>query len=132
MVYAQPSVAADSATPSDDDDEPVVIGKGPNCFLYKDTSIKNWTTNQCKAVCQATLDDAEDEGRTSNYGCVGLFPLDEEILWTRAPSGGELIAPGECSCDNWLVNELAEFVLDAMPVIAQVCRLPTRSSGISH
>ncbi|KAH7109174.1 hypothetical protein B0J13DRAFT_591286 [Dactylonectria estremocensis] len=128
------TVAADSATPSDDDDEPAVIGEDPNyfnytdvrwqnahkCFLYKDTSNKNWSMNQCKAVCQAALDDAEEEGRASNYGCVCLFPLDEEIPWTRAPSGGELIDPGEYSCDIWLVNELAEFVLDAMPVIAQI------------
>lgn len=90
------------------------------CPIFKDSQYRDISVNKCKPVCQAALDDAEKEGRTSNYGCIGNFPIDQDIPWTRPPGQNYEMAPGQCFCDNVLVNEIAEFVLDALPIIAQV------------
>ncbi|KAF5606321.1 glycoside hydrolase family 18 [Fusarium subglutinans] len=90
------------------------------CYIYKDTTKGEDSLNPCKSVCQPLLDEAEEEGRTSNYGCVGLFPLDEEIPWQRAPGSTDLVAPGQCNCDNFLVNYFADTIIEALPIIAQI------------
>ncbi|KAF7555882.1 hypothetical protein G7Z17_g1807 [Cylindrodendrum hubeiense] len=89
------------------------------CYIYKDTSKGDDSLVPCKSFCKPLLDEAEEEGRTSNYGCVGLFPLDKEIPWQRAP-GKDLTAPGECNCDNYLVNEIADTIIEALTIIAQI------------
>ncbi|KAK7956390.1 uncharacterized protein PG986_005612 [Apiospora aurea] len=61
-----------------------------------------------------------DEVAKINYGCVGNFPVDKELPWTSAPGKSARYVPEKCSCDNWLVNEVAELVIDAMPIIVQV------------
>ncbi|KAF5023085.1 hypothetical protein F66182_4842 [Fusarium sp. NRRL 66182] len=88
------------------------------CFIYKDMT-KDTGLEPCKNVCQPLLDEAEEEGRTSNYGCVALFPLDEEIPWERALGTKDLMVTGQCNCDNFLVNEIADTIIDALPIIAQ-------------
>ncbi|KAF2972656.1 hypothetical protein GQX73_g874 [Xylaria multiplex] len=89
-----------------------------NCLLYKD--LNNNEAEQCYSVCKSQLDEAKEEGRTTNYGCVGFFPLDKEIPWQKYPGTPYYVAPAKCVCDNWLVNEIADFVLEAMPAIAQI------------
>ncbi|KAF4943847.1 hypothetical protein FGADI_13127 [Fusarium gaditjirri] len=74
----------------------------------------------CKNVGQPLLDELEEEGRISNYGCVGLFPLDEDILWQRAPGSSDLVAPGQYNCGNFLVNYFSDTVIEALPIIAQI------------
>lgn len=75
----------------------------------------------CRAVCKPVLDAAAAEGRTSNFGCVAPpTPLNQDIPWRPEPGTKRLAVVGECTCDNWLVNELADTILAAMPVIAQV------------
>lgn len=32
-----------------------------------------------------------------------------------------MMAPGKCICDNYLINEIADTVIEALPIIAQVC-----------
>jgi hypothetical protein len=32
----------------------------------------------------------------------------------------DFIAPGQCLCDNWIINEIADTVIEAMPIIAQI------------
>ncbi|KAK4072464.1 CAZyme family GH18 and CBM24 [Trichoderma harzianum] len=91
-----------------------------HCLLFKDPQYRDVSVNQCKPVCQAALDDAEKEGRTSNYGCIGNFPVDKEIPWEKYPGASYEVAPGQCLCDNMLINEIADFVLDALPIIAQI------------
>ncbi|KAL7936765.1 hypothetical protein V8C35DRAFT_296407 [Trichoderma chlorosporum] len=90
------------------------------CPIFKDSQHRDISVNACKPVCQAALDDAEKEGRVSNYGCVGNFPIDQDIPWTRPPGQNYEMVPGQCVCDNVLVNDMAEFVLDALPVIAEI------------
>ncbi|KAI1772844.1 carbohydrate-binding module family 24 protein [Hypoxylon cercidicola] len=91
-----------------------------NCQIFKDPQYRDASVNQCLPVCSAALEEAKEAHRTSNYGCVGFFPIDEEIPWTRAPGTSFTYAPGKCSCDNYLVNELADFVLEALPIIAEI------------
>ncbi|KAK2599166.1 hypothetical protein QQS21_005356 [Conoideocrella luteorostrata] len=123
------------AAPQDwTDQAPVEVGDDPNyfdyeearwqnahhCLIYKDPEYRDASVNQCKPICQQALDEAAEENRISNYGCVGFFPLAKEIPWERYPGTKTMVAPGECNCDNMLVNEIAQFVLDAMPIIAQI------------
>ncbi|KAJ4248144.1 hypothetical protein NW762_012914 [Fusarium torreyae] len=63
------------------------------------------------------MDDAKGEDRLTNYNCIVRSPINKPIPWKQIPGGGLEIAAGECSCDNWIVNELAEFVIDALPII---------------
>ena len=89
------------------------------CFIYKDKDSGGRNAEQCYAPCQQAVEMAQEEGRTTNYGCVGHWPLDEPIPWQDM--GGYLVASGTCSCDNWLVNEITDLVVEAMPMIAAVC-----------
>lgn len=57
------------------------------CVIFKDPKYRDVSVNMCKPVCQAQLDEAADEGRTSNYGCLGFYPLDKPIPWEK---------PGSC------------------------------------
>jgi hypothetical protein len=91
------------------------------CVLFKDPKYRDVSVNMCKPVCQDALDEAKEEGRTSNYGCMGFFPLNKEIPWEKPPGTSTAAAPGQCLCDNWLLNEIADTVLEALPMIAQVC-----------
>jgi hypothetical protein len=98
-----------------------------SCFIYKLPEYRDITMRTCERACRPAVEAAQAEGRTTNYGCVGYYPGKNEIPWERAPGGlpGDDQVMGKCSCDNWLVNEIADNVLEAMPVIAQVCRRPT-------
>jgi len=65
------------------------------CVIFKDPKYRDVSVNMCKPVCQDALDEAKDEGRTSNYGCMGFFPLDKEIPWEKPPGVGFWSAPGQ-------------------------------------
>lgn len=90
------------------------------CQIYKDPKYRDVGPRQCKNTCQQQLDDAAKEGRTSNYGCMGFFPLDQPVPWVKPPGIQDWTAGGRCLCDNYLLNELADTVMEALPVIAQV------------
>jgi hypothetical protein len=90
------------------------------CVLFKDPEYRDVSVNDCKKVCKDKVDAAQAEGRTTNYGCIGFFPGAKEIPWEKPP-GAVAAAPGRCMCDNWLLNEIADTVLEALPMIAQVC-----------
>ncbi|PVH83223.1 carbohydrate-binding module family 24 protein [Cadophora sp. DSE1049] len=90
------------------------------CVIFKDPKYRDVSVNMCKPVCQDALDEAKEEGRTSNYGCMGFFPLNKEIPWEKPPGVGFWSAPGQCICDNMLLNEIADTVLEALPMIAQI------------
>jgi hypothetical protein len=92
-----------------------------NCHIYKDPQYRDATVAQCKPICASALADAKAAGRTSSYGCVGSYPLDGGIPWLNEPGKGPIYAVGKCSCDNFLVNEIADLIIDAFPGIAEVC-----------
>lgn len=118
-------------------DEPYQIGDDPNAFnytdakwenqqhcqIFKDPKYRDTSINQCYPICKPVIDQARDEDgdAITNVGCVGSYPLNGGIPWQKYPGSSMIVAPGQCVCNNWLVNELAEFVMDAMPIIAQVC-----------
>src|SRR5690242_4959180 len=72
------------------------------------------------AAENSKIEEAAAAGRTTNYGCIGTFNGLDAIPWQRVPNG--YVVPGRCLCDNWLMNEIADTVLEAMPMIAQVRR----------
>jgi hypothetical protein len=91
------------------------------CLLYKNPALRDVSVMQCKPACQEALDEAAEDGRTGNYGCIGFYPLDKSIPWQRSPMRStELVAPGKCLCDHFVLNELADTVIEALPMIAQV------------
>lgn len=84
------------------------------------TELKQGSLASCLTFCQPQLNEAKEENRTSNYGCVGFFPLGGGILWANYPGSPDRYVAGKCSCDNYLVNELADTVIEAMLIIAEV------------
>lgn len=98
------------------------------CYVYQDFHYRDDMVAMCKVACQPQLDEAKAEGRTMNFGCVGIYPLDKPIPWTKDPRTGAMATEGKCNCDNWLVNELGDFFLDLMPMIAQVRIMATYPS----
>ncbi|KAI0109823.1 hypothetical protein F4814DRAFT_450784 [Daldinia grandis] len=91
-----------------------------NCLVYQDPKYRDASTQKCYAVCKPTLDQAKKDGRATNYGCVGNYPIDKSIPWEKIPGSSYVVAPARCSCDNWLVNEIVNDVIEAMPIIAQI------------
>lgn len=120
-------------TPVVDEDEPLQYGEGPysvdyaaidaennaKCFLYNDPSYRDVSTFQCLSPCTPILNEAAEEGRTSNYGCMGYYPLDAPIPWDDS-LGSVAMAPGICVCDNYLLNFIADTFIEALPIIAEV------------
>jgi hypothetical protein len=77
--------------------------------------------NRFSLLC-SKVEEAQAAGRTTNYGCISRDQnKDGTIAWNRVPQGW--VVPGTCLCDNWFVNELADTVLEAMPMVAQVCAI---------
>ena len=90
------------------------------CNLWKYPKYRD--AEECLDACIDSVEEARAEGRTTNYGCVGNFPLDKEIPWQRY-SGLDpdmVNVRGKCVCDHMLVNTLADTIVDALPIIAQV------------
>jgi hypothetical protein len=93
------------------------------CLVYRDSSLHGSGADQCYEVCKPATDAAKAEGRTTNYGCVGFWPTKDYpngIPWQKIPGTSTEIAPAKCSCDNWLLNEIADTIVEALPIIAQV------------
>ncbi|KAK0648397.1 hypothetical protein B0T16DRAFT_370797 [Cercophora newfieldiana] len=90
------------------------------CTIYEHGMYRDRTMAKCEAICKPEVDKAKAEGRTTNYGCAGLFPLDKPLPWdyTFSSDVGEIY--GRCVCDHGLVNILADLVIEAMPAIAQI------------
>ncbi|PQE29040.1 glycoside hydrolase family 18 protein [Rutstroemia sp. NJR-2017a BBW] len=122
------------------------------CSIFKDHSLRDKSTAQCYNVCEPQLEAAKEAGKTSNYGCMGTWALDQPIPWTNpvrsssdssptfmplfgtsvSPSctirviygegriSDKQYAPGRCTCDNWVLNEIADTIIEALPIIAQI------------
>lgn len=92
------------------------------CPIFKSTKFRDISVNTCRPVCIESINQAAAEGRTTNYGCVGHFPLDQELDWQPWVDGDmeKLHVRGRCSCDNMFINMLADTVIEALPVIAQI------------
>lgn len=89
------------------------------CQVFKDHRYRDSSTSRCKIHCQPQIDAAKAEGRTTNYGCVAFQEGSKSFTWVYNPSLGDY-AMGKCVCDNFLVNEIADTIIDALPAIAQV------------
>ncbi|KAL2134930.1 hypothetical protein VTI74DRAFT_10423 [Chaetomium olivicolor] len=88
--------------------------------LDKYNDLDKWTCNLWKYpryrdseetldACIDAVEQAKEQGRTTNYSCVGHFPLDQEIPWSIWPGASApdmLFVPGKRVCDNTLVNFL--------------------------
>ncbi|KAK2616534.1 hypothetical protein QQS21_000577 [Conoideocrella luteorostrata] len=89
-----------------------------HCLFYKGAKFSD-SAVQCEPVCHEEIEKAKEEGRITNYGCVGNYPLDKPLPWRDYPGTHDEVLPGMCNCDNGLINYLAETVIDAMATIAQ-------------
>jgi hypothetical protein len=103
------------------DYESAKVDNARHCYIYRDSRYSQYSVNSCyQTWCKKQVEEAKAEGRTTNYGCVGFWPLDQPIPWTTVGTGGLEAAMGACQCDNWLVNEIANEVIEALPMIAKV------------
>jgi hypothetical protein len=96
------------------------------CLIYKDPKYRDASVDQCYSVCKPAMDEAKEAGRTTNYGCMGFYPTAQYpngIPWQKYPGKSIEVAPARCSCDNWLLNEIVDTVIEALPMIAQVRRI---------
>lgn len=55
------------------------------CFIYQTGKKRDESASMCYEACRETIEAAQAEGRTTNYGCTGFWPLDEPIPWTTYP-----------------------------------------------
>jgi hypothetical protein len=128
-VCTTPPVASDDSDNSHGDDNgsfPQNNGIQPHetddgCPIYREQQYAQLSRDICKEPCRDINEEAQREGRTTNYGCVGFWPLDQPIPW-QTPPGQPTQAVGRCLCDNQLINDIADDVLEALPVIAEVFR----------
>ncbi|KAL2130078.1 hypothetical protein VTI74DRAFT_6916 [Chaetomium olivicolor] len=91
------------------------------CMLFKYPKFR--IPDNCLAECIDEVEAAKAEGRTTNYGFVGNFPLDQDLPWTVYPGSPDpenVYVPGKCVCGNMLVNFVADALIDALPIIAQL------------
>ncbi|KAH8901476.1 class V chitinase Chi100 [Thozetella sp. PMI_491] len=93
------------------------------CQIFKSGKNRDASVQQCMTACYTAIQQAKEEDRTTNYGCVGFWPLNQEIPWTQYPGTRDpdmIYATGRCSCDNGLINAIADTVIEALPIIAQI------------
>ncbi|KAF4450549.1 glycoside hydrolase family 18 protein [Fusarium austroafricanum] len=113
VVTVPPDYDEDSVKTRDENDAKCYIYKKPNPY-------ENAGLESCKKQCQETLDEAAEEGWITNYGCVSFRLLDSPITWQRQSGTGLEIIGGQCSCDNWLLNEIAVPIIEALPAVLQI------------
>jgi hypothetical protein len=103
----------------------IMLSNADKCPIVKDHKYRDWSTNPCHIYCQPQIDAAQAENRTTNWGCVGFYPLDKPIPWydSRSSPIPTAYAPGICMCDNMLMNDIADIVIEALPAIAEVSPL---------
>ncbi|KAK1475638.1 hypothetical protein CABS01_03915 [Colletotrichum abscissum] len=90
-----------------------------NCNIYKEPQHWDYQKKSCDSICKPETDQAKKEGKMSNAFCLGFWPIDKPIPWQKI-GPDTTIAGGKCECNNPLVNEFADIVLDGMPQMAQV------------
>jgi hypothetical protein len=93
---------------------------GKNCWLSQDPREWDSAIAQCKTFCSPYTEQAAAEGMTTNYGCVVWQPKGAPDPFQEMSGRPGKWAKGECNYDNFLINEIADTVLEAMPAIAQV------------
>ena len=98
------------------------------CIIFKNPDFSESTDAMCRDVCQDDIDQAKEEGRMYNYGCVGFFPLEDEIPWEKPVGVQQWMVPGRCVCDNPVLNDLADSFLEALAAAAQVSRFAHNSN----
>ncbi|KAF2634807.1 hypothetical protein P280DRAFT_212410 [Massarina eburnea CBS 473.64] len=96
------------------------LANSMNCQIFDPPDHKA-TTDQCYNACKSVVEEAKKEERTTSYGCVSFTPLNEKVQWYKWPGAKQAnYTMGKCSCDNALVNEIADTVIEALPAIAQI------------
>ncbi|KAI3537510.1 hypothetical protein CSPX01_10098 [Colletotrichum filicis] len=90
-----------------------------NCNIYKEPQHWDYQKKSCDSICKPETDQAKKEGKMSNAFCLGFWPIDKPIPWQKI-GPDTTIAAGKCECNNPLVNEFADIVLDGMPQMAQI------------
>lgn len=69
------------------------------CQVFKTPRYRDSSVHQCWPACRETVEAAQAAGRTTNYGCVGFWPLDEPIPWTQYSGSNDpdmVYATGRC------------------------------------
>ncbi|KAJ8121377.1 hypothetical protein ONZ43_g2151 [Nemania bipapillata] len=68
-------------------------------------------------ICTTPVIDADQDGIVE----VGNDPDNPNWYDTEAARrSGQVYAPGKCSCDNYLLNVIADTIIEALPIIAEI------------
>ncbi|KAK4455203.1 hypothetical protein QBC34DRAFT_465261 [Podospora aff. communis PSN243] len=89
------------------------------CYIFRRPEERDLSVIMCEEFCRSQVNAAKAEGRTTNVGCISRQPLTEKSVWEEDPSLGQF-KRGKCFCDNWLLNEVVDTILEALPAIAQI------------
>jgi hypothetical protein len=122
---------SDEELDAEQDGDKIRLLNSEKCIVFKDNEEQtDFQLAHCKNICKEQIEEAQEQGRTTNYGCVGFWPGEKKIPWDQPPGFSFAVAAGRCSCDNWFINEIADTILEALPMIAQVSlhdyRIPHR------
>ena len=99
ICEAKPKVefSEDDLTEENDDDE-VRRQNNEKCVISKDDEEQNdFEVAHCKEVCKVQLDEAKEQGKTTNHCWVGFRPGAKTIPWEETPGSASVIAGGRCS-----------------------------------
>lgn len=94
------------------------------CIIYREKTpeLDRATKNNCVNSCAREIKQAQEDGTSVNYGCVGFWPGPGPIPWQRGIGGGDRDSSiGLCICNDPLVDILVDTMIDAMEAIGQVC-----------
>ncbi|GKT79137.1 LOW QUALITY PROTEIN: hypothetical protein ColTof4_11560 [Colletotrichum tofieldiae] len=81
MPVDEPEAPEAPDPPSPENLNPYNDPQWPNknrCLVFKPPNYK-LTKQPYAERCKAQIDQAKEEGRTTNYGCIGFYPLDKPI-----------------------------------------------------
>jgi len=93
------------------------------CMIFKNGYRSDEELERCRKVCLPQTEAAKAEGRTTNYGCGGFWPLDQPIEYHQFPGtkgDGYMFTHGKCMCDNMVLNFIGDKFIEMLPIIAQV------------
>ncbi|KAF2814094.1 uncharacterized protein BDZ99DRAFT_567780 [Mytilinidion resinicola] len=85
------------------------------CTIFDPPDPKT-SISQCNDVCGEAVAKAIAAGQMGSTTCL---VLGGDIKW-EVVSGNLKVAPAQCSCNNNFLNQFADLLMEALPIIAEI------------